>query len=84
MIFHQLVVNLPITGYTGGSRTGWYYDKLYAIYLETRRLDSGSTAADRFADIPKDHFLYHTSQQTLSERVYERGLSMIMDWEAAD
>ena len=29
MIFHQLVVNLPITGYTGGSRSGWYDDKLY-------------------------------------------------------
>ena len=46
MIFQQMVVNLPITGYTGGARDGWYYDKLYEIYLEIRSSESsGSTAA---------------------------------------
>ena len=84
MLFHQLVVNLPITGYTGGSRSGAYLDKLYELYLEMRRLDSGSTAVVQFAELPKDHFCDHASQQTIHERVDARGLSSIMEEEAAD
>jgi hypothetical protein len=84
MMFHQLVVNLPITGYTGGSKSDVYYDKLYELYLETRRLDSGSTAVVQFAELPRDHFCYHASQQTMRERVYACGLSIVMEEEAAD
>ena len=84
MLFHQLIMNLPITGYTGGSKSDVYYDKLYELYLETRRLDSGNTSVVQFAALPMDHFCYHASQQTMRERVYARGLSIIMEVEAAD